>query len=183
LIGAGAILATLGSGWLIVPMGPGAFAQNAAIEASEPAATAQTIALEPDEGRLMLDIELRPEPTPSEILAYQACAIEQDAARLRGEIIVCQQLDGGSAVSGFDKAKWERGYAQRTQGVKTPNVAGAGGTIMLPGEGSLIAITVTSKFGDPPPPALFIDVEALPHAAPGSDADRIAHGLAPKRSD
>ena len=31
----------------------------------------------------------------------------------------------------------------------------------------------------PPPKALIIDIEALPEAPPGSDADRIARGLAP----
>ena len=34
----------------------------------------------------------------------------------------------------------------------------------------------------PPPKALMIDIEALPEAPPGSDADRIARGLAPNGS-
>jgi hypothetical protein len=33
--------------------------------------------------------------------------------------------------------------------------------------------------GGVPPPALIIDVEALPQAPAGSDADRIARGLPP----
>ena len=34
----------------------------------------------------------------------------------------------------------------------------------------------------PPPPVYMIDVTALPEAPPGSDADRIARGLAPRGS-
>ena len=34
----------------------------------------------------------------------------------------------------------------------------------------------------PPPPVYYIDVAALPEAPPGSDADRIARGLAPRGS-
>jgi len=34
----------------------------------------------------------------------------------------------------------------------------------------------------PPPPVYYIDVGALPEAPPGSDADRIARGLAPRGS-
>jgi len=32
------------------------------------------------------------------------------------------------------------------------------------------------KFGSPPPPALMIDLKAIPEPPPGSDADRIAKG-------
>ena len=35
----------------------------------------------------------------------------------------------------------------------------------------------------PPPKALIIDIEALPEAPPGSDADRIARGLPPLGRD
>lgn len=141
---------------------------------------------EPDEGRLVIDIlaEVEREMSAGEEIAYEACLAEQDAARLRAEIIVCRRkAEDGADYSGFDKEEWERDYARRTQGVKTPNVAGAGGTIMTPGEGSLITVTVTQKFGDPPPPALIIDVAALPQAPAGSDADRIARGLAPLGAD
>ena len=37
--------------------------------------------------------------------------------------------------------------------------------------------------GKVPPPALIIDVEALPDAPAGSDADRIARGLPPLGQD
>jgi len=134
---------------------------------------------EPDEGTLVIDILAKPEPSPGEKLASEACEAEQDAARLRGEIIVCRQLEDGAEVSGFNKEKWERDYARRTQGAKTPDVEGAGGSPLYRTLGSMVMVNVKVKVGDPPPPALIIDVEALPEAPPGSDADRIARGLPP----
>ena len=162
------------------------------IEASEPVVpepvVLEPVVLEPvvpapDEGRLVLDILAPPQAKldPGDEIAYEACLSEQDAARLRGEILVCRRRQDGSEVSGYDKKKWEQDYAQRTQGMKTPDVAGAGGSVLTPGEGSLITITVTQKgcFLGPcaPEQALIIDVGALPEAPEGSDADRIARGL------
>lgn len=135
----------------------------------------------PDEGRLVIDIlaQVEPEMSPGEKLAYEACVAEQDAARLRGEIIVCRQREDGAAYSGFDKKEWERDYAQRTQGLKQPNLDSLAGGPLYRTEGSVIMVSVKMKVGDPPPPALIIDVSALPTAPPGSDADRIAKGLQP----
>ncbi len=149
--------------------------------ASEPVPeTATESAAEPDEGRLVIDIRAPSEPDPGDAIAYEACLAEQDAARLRGEIIVCRRRDGDdAAASGFDKEKWERDYAQRTQGAKTPGLDSLAGGPLYRADGSVFMVTVKRAFGDPPPPALFIDVEALPKAPPGSDADRIARGLAP----
>lgn len=158
-------------------------AQDAAGEVLAPDPAPEPPVPVPDEGRLVIDILAPKQLTPEDIIAAQACEAEQDAARLRGEIIVCRRLNDGSAVSGFDKRDWERRYAEKTQGMKTPDVAGAGGTILTPGEGSLATITVTQKgcYLGPcaPEKALIIDVGALPAAPPGSDADRIARGLEP----
>lgn len=38
-------------------------------------------------------------------------------------------------------------------------------------------------FGSVPEPVLLIDLEAIPEAPPGSDADRVARGLAPRGND
>lgn len=127
---------------------------------------------EPDEGRLLIDLMVEPELAPGEQLSYEACMAEQDAARLRGEIIVSRRRAGdGEAVSGFDKAKWERDYAQRTQGVKTPDLDGLAGGPVYRADGSVFMVNVKVGIGSVPEPALIIDVEALPEAAPGSDAD------------
>ncbi|MEM7688545.1 MAG: hypothetical protein AAF291_05960 [Pseudomonadota bacterium] len=143
----------------------------------------QPPAPEPDEGRLVIDLMAEPELTPGAQLSYDACTAEQDAARLRGEIIVCRQREDDAAYSGFDREKWERDYARRTQGVKTPNVAGAGGTPIYRALGSMVMVNVSVKLGEAPEQPLLIDVSALPEAAPGSDADRIARGLAPLDDD
>ena len=132
--------------------------------------------LVPDEGRLVTDLsEVRSADTVDPVLA-QRCAEEAEAARIAGEIVVCRSL--GTVTDGaWNQADFIRRYAEATQGVKAPDVDGSG--IILPTEGSVIAITVTTEFGDPPPPALIIDVEALPEAPEGSDARRIADGLPP----
>lgn len=141
-------------------------------EAPEPEA-----ALEPDEGRLVIDILSIPDQ-PEDPEAARECEQQQDLARLANEIVVCRELQGAD-VSGFDKQDWERRYAERTQGIKTPDVEGAGGRPLYRQLGSVAMVTVSASFGDPPEPALIIDIEALPEAPPGSDADRVANGLPP----
>ena len=136
--------------------------------------------IEPEGGTLVLDISAaRAEANPDPILAEQ-CQEQADAARITGEIVVCRSL-AAPTDGAWDQSDFERRYAEATQGMKTPGVDGTG--VQLTSEGSLIAITVTMSVGDPPPPPLMIDVEALPVAPPGSDADRIARGLAPASAD
>ena len=136
--------------------------------------------IEPEGGTLVLDIRAaQAEANPDPILAEQ-CQAQADAARIAGEIVVCRSL-AAPTDGAWNQADFERRYAEATQGVKTPGVDGTG--VQLPGEGSLISITVTTSFGDPPPPPLIIDVSALPEAPPGSDADRIARGLAVTSSE
>lgn len=124
--------------------------------------------------RLAIDL-LTPPPTPEEdVIAMRECEDQADAARIAGEIVVCRNktdvTDGA-----WNAAEFERQYAERTQGPKAPNVDGSG--LILPTEGSIIAVTVTMKLGDPPEGPLIVDIEALPEAPPDSDADRIARGL------
>ena len=184
MIGAGSVvLLALGAPPAALPLGLREIAQENAQGAVSAAQESKAAAFEPDEGRLVIDILVPPEPSEGQGLAYEACIAEQDAARIRGEIIVCRQIEDGAAVSGFDKEKWERDYAQRTQGAKTPNLDSLAGGPLYRADGSVFMVTVTTKIGDPPPPALFIDVTALPKAAPGSDADRVARGLAPLGED
>lgn len=99
------------------------------------------------------------------------CEERADAGAISGEIVVCRQIgeDASNSFSGGREAA-QRRYAQETafQGdPRTPNTFG------IPNHGNPIAL------GSAPPPALIIDVEALPQAPPGSDADRIARGLPP----
>ncbi len=106
----------------------------------------------------------------SDQLLEEDCEEEADAARIANEIIVCRQL-GEASDGSWDKGAWERDYARRTQGGRTPDTFG------IANHGNAIG------FGSVPPPALIIDVEALPDAPAGTDADRIARGLPPLGRD
>ena len=73
-----------------------------------------------------------------------------------------------------NRSETQKRYAEETAfkgSPGTPNVSG------LSDNGRGIGI------GGVPPPALIIDVEALPDAPEGSDADRIARGLPPLGQD
>ena len=105
----------------------------------------------------------------------QQCEDEADAGEISGEIVVCRRLgeSGENYYSGSaDEAR--KRYARETAfrgSPATPNVSG------LSDNGKGISI------GGVPPPALIIDVGALPPPPPGSDADRIARGLPPLGQD
>lgn len=158
------------------PLGLVALMLPCAALAQEPQETPEAETA-PADGRLVIDILAPPDAGAGDPLAAEQCEEEADVARVQGEIVVCRSL--GQATDGsWNKRDFERRYAEATQGAKTPDVDGSG--IRLPTEGSLIAITVTIPFGKVPPPVLMIDVEALPEAPAGSDADRISRGLAPR---
>lgn len=131
----------------------------------------------PSPRRRVLDLMITVPKSESDQLLEQDCEQEADAGRIAGEIVVCRQL--GEATDGsWDKEDYERRLAERTQGGQPVDVAG-GGIFRGPATvGGLCLI--------PPCPAeaaLLIDVEALPEAPEGSDADRIARGLPPLGQD
>ena len=131
-------------------------------EAAEPA--------EPEPERLRLDLSVTVPKDESDKLLEEDCEEEADAARIANEIIVCRQL--GEATDGsWNKEEWQKRYAEKTKGRSTPNTFG------IANHGNAIG------FGSVPPPAVLIDVEALPQAPEGSDADRIARGLPPLGRD
>lgn len=109
----------------------------------------------------------------ADLLLEQDCEREADVGRVQGEIVVCRQL--GEATDGsFNKEAWEQDYARRTQGGSTPNVDGEG---IFKGPATVGGLCLVPPC--PPEAAIMIDVEALPEAPAGSDADRIARGLPP----
>ena len=116
----------------------------------------------------------------------EECERETDAAQISGEILVCRDIveDNSHYYSG-DRDSARQRYAEETQyadALQTPSVDGEGITGRLPfGVGA----TMKGCFFPPcpPPPALIVDVTALPEAPPGSDADRIARGLPPIGDD
>lgn len=126
---------------------------------------------------LRLDLSVTVPREESDRLLEEDCEEEADAGRIAGEIVVCRQL--GEATDGsWNKEEWEQRYAQRTQGEQPVNVAGGG---IFSGPATVSGLCVIPPC--PPEAALMIDVEALPEAPEGSDADRIARGLPPLGRD
>ncbi|WP_306087874.1 hypothetical protein [Qipengyuania flava] len=102
------------------------------------------------------------------------CSAEQEAASISGEIVVCRRRrDNGEFA--VDENGSQRRYAEETMNKgdpRTPDLFGIPDHGVVVARGCFIGPC-------PPPKALIIDIEALPEAPPGSDADRIARGLAP----
>lgn len=105
----------------------------------------------------------------------QECEDRADAGSISGEIVVCRQfgISGENYYSGSPEEARKR-YAEETAFKGDPR---APNTFGIPDHGNGIG------FGSVPPPAIFIDLEALPEAPAGSDADRIARGLPPLGED
>ncbi len=141
-------------------------AADSAAETSEETVTPVT----PPRRRQFIDLSVTVPREESDQLLEEDCEEEADAARIANEIIVCRQL-GEASDGSWNKEAWERDYARRTQGGSTPDTFG------IANHGNAIG------FGSVPPPALIIDVEALPEAPEGTDADRIARGLPPLGRD
>jgi hypothetical protein len=108
----------------------------------------------------------------------QQCRDNADAGTVSGEIVVCRE--GGSDGTGLtgSRADSQKRYAQETMNQGRPltpdfikDCKDQGNPFGCVG------------FGKAPPPALMIDVAALPKAPAGSDADRIARGLPPLGHD
>jgi len=105
------------------------------------------------------------------------CSAEQEAASISGEIVVCRRRQDGDAF-GYDGGRAERDYATETMNKGDPRAPDMFG---IPDHGIVVARGCFIP-PCPPPPALIIDVEALPEAPPGSDADRMGQGLSPRGS-
>ncbi len=118
-------------------------------------------------------------PTPS---VLKQCRDETEAGIVAGEIVVCADLeqDTSQLYSGSREA-WLKAYAERTQNAGTiapPDVAGAG---IFRGPATVSGMCVIGPC--PKDAALIIDVEAIPEAPSGSDADRAGRGLATRDDD
>ncbi len=102
------------------------------------------------------------------------CVDRADAGTISGEIVVCREVSVDNSALTGDRATSQKRYAEETAFKGAPAAPDLFG---IPDNGKGIG------FGGVPPPALFIDVEALPKAPAGSDADRIARGLPPLNQD
>lgn len=144
------------------------------ILAASPVPAAAQTALEAQTGAPPERIDIKVEPQVQGPL-YEDCSIEQDAAVITGEIIVCRR-DTGEENRLYDKESAQRRHAEKTQGQKPVDLFG------IPDHGVAVARGCFIPPCPRPMPVL-IDVAALPEAPPGSDADRIARGLPPLGRD
>lgn len=105
----------------------------------------------------------------------QECEDRADAGAISGEIVVCRQIgdSGENSLSGSRDAAQKR-YAEETAFKGSPRAPNFSNDCRAQGNpfGCI-------GLGGIPEAAIFIDVEALPQAPEGSDADRIARGLPP----
>ncbi|MBU7579486.1 MAG: hypothetical protein KAF27_03300 [Porphyrobacter sp.] len=124
---------------------------------------------------------LAPQPTSAaaDAVELKECADQRERGVVQGEIVVCRELpaDTSQLYSGSREA-WLKDYAARTQGPSTPDVAGPGIFRGPPTVSGLCFIPPCPK-----DPALIIDVEAIETPPAGSDAERVARGLAPVEGD
>lgn len=97
------------------------------------------------------------------------CRDNEEAGTISGEIVVCREVNRDGAQTGT-RAETQKRYAQETMLKGAPRAPEAFG---IPDNGKGIG------FGKAPPVAIEVDFAALPQAPAGSDADRMARGLAP----
>ena len=136
-------------------------------------ATAQE-PLEPQSATPPETIDILIEPQADPVENYEDCEEDQDAATVTGEIIVCRQRSEDENRL-YDKEGAERRHAQRTQGPQPVDVAGEGIFRGPPTVSGMCFIPPCPK-----DPVYMVDFDALPETPAGSDADRIARGLAPR---
>lgn len=133
------------------------------------------------DGSTAIDILVTEEDLYGPEPPMEDCSNEQEAAILSGEIVVCRRQQDQRKYRTLNGKDAEARYARETQyagDIRPPDVAGAG---IFRGPA-----TISGMCFIPPCPkeaALIIDIEGLPEAPPGSDADRIARGLPPLGRD
>jgi len=151
-------------------------AAQGATAATQPATAppgAQPVARDlPPQPRINLTVTVpRGEVNPAQV---KECTDRADASTISGEIVVCREITVDNAALTGERAESQKRYAEQTAFKGAPPPPDLFG---IPDNGGGIS------FGRVPPPALLIDVAALPKAPAGSDADRIARGLPPLGQD
>lgn len=130
-----------------------------------------------------IDILVPPQTSEAaDAVELKECEEQTERGVVSGEIVVCRELpaDTSQMYSGSREA-WLKAYAERTKNkgtLPTPDVAGPG---IFRGEPTISGLCFIGPC--PKDPALIVDVEAIPPPPAGSDAERVAKGLAPVESD
>jgi hypothetical protein len=171
--------------WLLLCAGltPLAAQETQPHDSSTTPPTRQPIDIAPIERSDSVDLLIETPDGPVDQRRVEQCEDDQDASTISGEIVVCREIveDNSNYYSGSREDARKR-YAEETQfaDVQVPIDSCAGWQCgIFKGEPTIGGLCIPGLQKCPPPPALIIDVEALPQAPAGSDADRIARGLPP----
>jgi hypothetical protein len=123
-------------------------------------------------------------PPPADQRLIERCTEEQEAASIAGEIVVCRRLSDRSPYR-LDDDIPQSDASRQEQIDRFGLPAGLPADFAGPGifRGKPTAGGGCLPGSCPPPAALIIDLEALPEAPAGSDADRIGRGLPPLGQD
>lgn len=107
------------------------------------------------------------------------CRDSADAGTISGEIVVCREVgDNGANSYSTDREAARKRYAEETALKGAPRAPDF--IADCNDQGNPFGCV---GFGKAPPAAYIVDFAALPTAPEGSDADRIARGLAPLGQD
>jgi hypothetical protein len=123
--------------------------------------------------------------TAEEALAHAAAAYGPPDTRAEPE---CPPHQPGAEIVVCAEREEQSQFRVQSSGELDPAGAGArGGVPRAPDVGTVYPGMVVAKGcfipPCPPPMPVLIDLKAIPEAPPGSDADRVARGLAPTGRD
>lgn len=94
------------------------------------------------------------------------------------EIVVCARLEEQSQFRIRTDEEAEDDYARETMNKGDPKAPDVSGPGIFKGVATVSGLCVIPPC--PEPPAYIIDFEELPDTPPGSDAERVGRGLAPR---
>ena len=137
-----------------------------------PSPLAAQDAMEPQRGEPPERIDILVEPADYEG-PLEDCSDEQEAATISGEIIVCRRKPS-EKYRLYNENTALRRYAEETAFKGDPEAPDF--ILDCHDQGWPVGCV---RMGRVPPPAYLIDFDELPATPPGSDADRVARGLAP----
>ena len=99
------------------------------------------------------------------------------------EIVVCARLEEQSQFRVRSDEDAEDEYAAATMNKGNPQAPNVDGPGIFQGPATVGNLCIPGLQKCPPPPAYIVDFDALPEAPPGSDAERVGKGLAPRGND
>lgn len=98
-------------------------------------------------------------------------------------IVVCarKQEQSQFRIRSDDRVKDD--YARETMNEGDPQAPDVSGPGIFKGDPTVGSLCIPGLQKCPPPPAIIVDFSELPDTPPGSDADRIGRGLAPRGNE